>query len=237
MHLTPEELSQVPTPDLSLPPTRSGQIITRPEYITYSYYYDAHHQDNYLIQDQMLDPISFISTPNKETTSYHGVIKQPDYQQFVQDMVKELNGHITKGHWSLLPISKVPANTNIIDSVWSMKRKREIISRKIYKWKVRLNVHGGQQEKGVNYNDTYSPVVGWVFHEIPPWYVPPQQSVYKKNWLCIGIPTGNYRIWSLHETTSMHSSGRRKYRDPCTTSPQEPIWRKEGWKNMECPPP
>ena len=42
-----------------------------------------------------------------------------------------------------------------------MKRKRDIVTRKVYKWKARLNVHGGQQEKGVNYNDTYSPVVGW----------------------------------------------------------------------------
>ena len=42
-----------------------------------------------------------------------------------------------------------------------MKRKREIISRKLYKWKARLNVHGGQQENEVDYKGTYSPVVGW----------------------------------------------------------------------------
>ena len=76
-------------------------------------------------------------------------------------MVNELNEHITRGHWSLVPLSSVPPNTRILDSVWAMKRKRDIVSRKVYKWKARLNVHGGQQEKGVNYNDTYSPVVGW----------------------------------------------------------------------------
>ena len=42
-----------------------------------------------------------------------------------------------------------------------MKRKRDISSRKVYNWKARLNVHGGQQEKGANYDDTYSSVVGW----------------------------------------------------------------------------
>ena len=31
----------------------------------------------------------------------------------------------------------------------------------VYKWKARLNVHGGQQEHGVHYWDTYTPVVIW----------------------------------------------------------------------------
>ena len=44
-----------------------------------------------------------------------------------------------------------------------MKRKRDIVTRKVYKWKARLNVHGGQQEYGVNYLETYSPVVNWFY--------------------------------------------------------------------------
>ena len=31
----------------------------------------------------------------------------------------------------------------------------------MYKWKANLNVHGGQQEHGVHYWDTYAPVVTW----------------------------------------------------------------------------
>ena len=42
-----------------------------------------------------------------------------------------------------------------------MKRKRRIISGEIYKWKARLNVHGGKQEHGIHYWETYSPVVKW----------------------------------------------------------------------------
>ena len=48
-----------------------------------------------------------------------------------------------------------------MDSVWAMRRKRNILTGKIYKWKARLNLHGGQQEFDVNYYDTYSPVVNW----------------------------------------------------------------------------
>ena len=42
-----------------------------------------------------------------------------------------------------------------------MKCKCHIASRKVYKWKARLNVHGGKQEYGINYWETYSPVVHW----------------------------------------------------------------------------
>ena len=40
-----------------------------------------------------------------------------------------------------------------------MKRKRDIKTREVYKWKARLNIHGGQQELGENYFETYLPVV------------------------------------------------------------------------------
>ena len=42
-----------------------------------------------------------------------------------------------------------------------MKQKSCIATREIYKWKARLNVHGGKQEYGVFYWDTYSQVAQW----------------------------------------------------------------------------
>jgi Reverse transcriptase (RNA-dependent DNA polymerase) len=42
-----------------------------------------------------------------------------------------------------------------------MKRKRRLRTNEIYKHKARLNIHGGQQELGVNYWETYAPVVTW----------------------------------------------------------------------------
>ena len=37
--------------------------------------------------------------------------------------------------------------------------KRNIQAQEIYKWKTRHNIHGGQQELGEDYFDTYSPEV------------------------------------------------------------------------------
>jgi hypothetical protein len=61
----------------------------------------------------------------------------------------------------LIPSEQVPKGTKILSSVWAMKRKRDLVTREVYKHKARLNVHGGQQQFGVNYNETYSPVVMW----------------------------------------------------------------------------
>jgi hypothetical protein len=56
---------------------------------------------------------------------------------------------------------EVPDNTPIPPTVWDFRRKRRIAIQKVYKWKARLNVYGGGQEKYVNYWETYAPVDGW----------------------------------------------------------------------------
>jgi Reverse transcriptase (RNA-dependent DNA polymerase) len=42
-----------------------------------------------------------------------------------------------------------------------MKRKLRLLTNEVYKHKARLNVHGSQQEQGINYWETYTPVVTW----------------------------------------------------------------------------
>ena len=42
-----------------------------------------------------------------------------------------------------------------------MKGKRRVKTNQVYKHKARLNVHGGQQEFGINFWETYAPVVTW----------------------------------------------------------------------------
>ena len=42
-----------------------------------------------------------------------------------------------------------------------MKRKRNILTNEIYKYKSRLNIHSGQQEYAKNFYETYSPMVNW----------------------------------------------------------------------------
>jgi hypothetical protein len=124
-------------------------------------YYDALHEDDYRIQDDMRDPVTFISATNKYTTYYDQATRAPERQYFVEVVVKEVSIHITSKHWKLITKSQVPKGVKVLDSVWSMKRKRDIKTRKLYKFKARLNVHCDQQEFTVNFFATFSRVVNW----------------------------------------------------------------------------
>jgi hypothetical protein len=122
-------------------------------------YYDVLHEDDYRIQDDMKDPVALMSPTDEDKMYYDQAMRSPDKQNFIEAIVKEVNDHITSKHWILIPRSKVPKGVKLLDSVWSMKRKRDIKTRKVYKHKARLNVHGGQQELAVVFFETFSPVV------------------------------------------------------------------------------
>ncbi len=91
----------------------------------------------------------------------HQAIRQPDAAEFVKAMVKEINAHVEKKHWILIKRSKVPTNADVIPAVWSMRRRRDLTANVTTKYKARLNIHGGKQVYGMNYYETYAPVVTW----------------------------------------------------------------------------
>jgi hypothetical protein len=76
-------------------------------------------------------------------------------------MQKEITDHEERGHWTVVLRDSLPKGTPVLPAVWSMKRKRRLTTREVYKWKARLTIHGGKPQYGVNYWDTYSPVVRW----------------------------------------------------------------------------
>ena len=47
-------------------------------------------------------------------------------------------------------------------AIWSFRRKRDNIIGKVTKYKARICAHGGMQDKGINYWETYAPVVQWM---------------------------------------------------------------------------
>ena len=146
-------------------PTRrmlESQELRASGHVAYSTYYDALHEDDYLLQDEMADPIAFIARSDPDTMYFHQAMKQPDRKQWRAAVVKEVNDHIERKHWRLIPRTEVPDGYEVLPAVWSMKRKRNIKTREVYKWKARLNVHGGKQTYAVNYFETFAPVVQWI---------------------------------------------------------------------------
>ena len=78
-------------------------------------------------------------------------MKQPDANKFAK-AYEEIAAHHDNAHWQVVPGAGLPANIKVVPSVWAMKRKRCIDTQKVYKWKGRLNVHGGKQEYGAHYS-------------------------------------------------------------------------------------
>jgi hypothetical protein len=105
--------------------------------------------------------MSFLSTKgDPDTMTLQEALAQPDREEFIKAMEKELLDHFERRHWDIIPISEVPRGHKPLVMVWSMKRKRDPAGN-IIKHKARLCAHGGMQTYGVNYWETYSPVVAW----------------------------------------------------------------------------
>jgi hypothetical protein len=103
----------------------------------------------------------FAASADPDTMYLHEAMKQPDKAQFLKAMQEEVQAHTDNQLWELYPRRLVPQGTPIIPAVWSMKRKRRISTREVYKWKARLAFDGSKQIHGVNFWETYAPVAAW----------------------------------------------------------------------------
>jgi hypothetical protein len=88
-------------------------------------------------------------------------MKQSDWSQFRSAMQREIDDHMSRGHWKIIKRSDVPKGATVLPAVWSMKRKHRISTCEVYKWKARLTVDGSKQRYGIHYDETYSPVITW----------------------------------------------------------------------------
>lgn len=98
---------------------------------------------------------------SNDVYTFREVLKQEDLPDFISAMVKEVEDHESRDHWTLIPRSELPPGEKTILAIWSFKRKRFPDGR-IMKHKAPLCAHGGMQTWGVNYWETYSPVVNWL---------------------------------------------------------------------------
>jgi hypothetical protein len=111
---------------------------------------------------ESIHPFAFTARANAEDTPrYHEAMTGPDAQGFVKAMELELEQLESMNAWDIVPRQKaIDEDKRIFDSVWAFKRKR-YPDGMVKKLKARLCVRGDQQEEGVDFFETYSPVVGW----------------------------------------------------------------------------
>jgi Reverse transcriptase (RNA-dependent DNA polymerase) len=105
--------------------------------------------------------LAFGATADPDTLYYHEAMKAPDKEHFIQAMHEEVSGQLKNKVYSIVPRSKVPQDMRVLPAVWAMRRKRRSKTNEIYRWKSRLNIGGHKQLAGIDYDQTYAPVVTW----------------------------------------------------------------------------
>ena len=106
----------------------------------------------------------FAFLPNSysnDTFTLSRMLKRDYIKEFAGSMVKEVQDHEDRGHWKIFERSNMPEGSKIILSVCAFKIKRFMDGR-INKYKFRMNAHGGMQRWGIDYWETYAPVVNWI---------------------------------------------------------------------------
>ena len=98
---------------------------------------------------------------NNENYTFREMLEQDDVGDFVKAMMKEVGDHEARGHWETINRLQMPPGTKTIQAIWSFKRKR-FPDGTLNKHKARLCAHGGMQQWGVNYWETYAPVMSWI---------------------------------------------------------------------------
>jgi hypothetical protein len=103
------------------------------------------------------------SVADNDTMNFSAAMKQPDKAEFIEAMEKEISDHVGRKHWQIYTRQQMRDTGykgRVIMAIWSFKRKRNPFG-VITKYKARLCAHGGQTEKGIHYEESYSPVVSW----------------------------------------------------------------------------
>jgi hypothetical protein len=67
-------------------------------------------------------------------------MKQKDWPHFRSAIQKEIDDRMGDKNFSVVHKSKVPKAATVLPAVWQLKRKRDIKSGKIKKYKGRLNI-------------------------------------------------------------------------------------------------
>ena len=113
--------------------------------------------------DMPSNPLMAYKATNSDpdTMYHHQAMRQPDRKQFIGAMQKEMDSQLQDGNFEIVHRSKIPTGTKVFPAVWQMRRKRDIATQQIKKWKARLNFDGSSMKKGVHYDYSYAPMVSW----------------------------------------------------------------------------
>ena len=93
-----------------------------------------------------------VADPSSEPRSYQAALRIPHWREAME---QEFHALLRNKTWTLVP---PPPRVNVIDSKWVFKVKKHSDG-SIERYKARLVARGFRQRHGLDYEDTFSPVV------------------------------------------------------------------------------
>jgi hypothetical protein len=95
-----------------------------------------------------------------DTLTQSAMLKASDQSDFITAQASEIHGLHSSGVFSYHKIETLPARARLLNAIWSYRRKRSPAG-VLLKHKARICTDGSQQQYGVDYWETYAPVVSW----------------------------------------------------------------------------
>jgi hypothetical protein len=106
-------------------------------------------------------PVTYnAATVPGDTLTQSAMLKAEDSTEFIASQIPEIQNLTNAGIFSYHHISTLPAQAKLLNAIWSYKRKRTRCGI-LRKHKARICTDGSKQQYGVDYWDTYTPVVSW----------------------------------------------------------------------------
>ena len=105
--------------------------------------------------------LTYKASTDPNTMYMHEAMREPDKVEFLKAMEKEVEDQMKNGNYSIINKNDIPKSSTILPAVWQMKRKSDIKTRDVKKYKARLNIDGSKMRPGVHYDLTYTPVASW----------------------------------------------------------------------------
>ena len=135
----------------------AGLPSQREQQIAYSELLRMNFDENLLDEP---GPLAFLASVRKDpdTLKYHEALHDDDWEGFKEAMQVEIQALESMGTWEVVKRSSV--KKHVLPGTWAFRRKRYPDGR-VRKLKARFCVRGDKQIEGIDYFETYAPVVSW----------------------------------------------------------------------------
>jgi hypothetical protein len=108
-----------------------------------------------------MDPTFYaIQMQNPNVLTHAQMKRQVDAHKFIEAQRPKIEGLMDISTLKFIPKTNIPAKTRYLDLIWTYRRKRRKDG-SLKKYKARLCVNGIRQIQGIDYTESFTPMVQW----------------------------------------------------------------------------